>query len=49
MAEKKENKKLKLIVEALASVHEAYDKTPRGTFRVGELERIAKELLKKLK
>jgi len=40
--------KLKLVVEALASVHEAYDQTPRGTFTEGELERIAKELLEKL-
>jgi len=36
-------------MDALASVHEAYEKTPRSTLKAGALEAIAKELLKKLK
>jgi len=46
--DKKPSKKDK-VIKALASVHEAYDMIPRGTFRVGELDRIAEELLKELK
>ena len=45
---KKKDKKA-IVIKALASVHEAYDQTPRGTFNVGELERIAEQLLKDLK
>ena len=45
---KKKDKKA-IVIKALASVHEAYDQTPRGTFNVGKLERIAEQPLKDLK
>lgn len=44
MTKKREYNK-KLVIESLASVHEAYDTPPRSTLRVGELERIAEKLL----
>lgn len=48
-AKEVEKDKLDLVVKALASVSEAYEMAPRSTFRVGELERIAKKLLEDLK
>ncbi len=49
MGKKIEEKKLKIVIEALASVSEAYEMTPRSTLKVGALEKIAEDLLEKLK
>ena len=49
MFKKDKKDKKEIVIKALASVHEAYDQTPRGTFKVGALEAIAEELLKELK